>query len=585
MPRAVAFLLDPQDVPSFIAKRHGAPSIVVYAYGRKTKKLLDEHGIRYKPFNHFLPMNTIIDYYTRVNQLVVMMDQRIFASGRIYFLELLRSVALLEKYLKPHPFLVYVADILNEPIYVKYHSQSFNLFNQVMLEYCKFHKIQVVVLRRKWTDHASIMGNVFSLIISSMKNAFGSKFKIRQAGAKKTMVISASSYHLSNLKQFITLARSKWNIIVLGKIPRSLSDISSKTDTLIDTSNLPFSFKYMMSLIRQLTQAAVYASQCNELARKLIFAFGLDRAYSQMVGNQIRYWKFVLIPESALLESFFSHILKLCTPNVIVSSNSIDNFTRTLHIASTKIGIKGAVVLHYPLLCETDAIEEQNGIQSVLFANGNQTKRLLGRYPTNFSLCVTGLPSYDKYHGILASTKVTQPHKLVSILFLLSQNPLYFQNLQEEVLIEALTVLNDVTTHRIGVTVRTHPDQPVGFINQHDYDFPITVRNDTPLENELQSHQIVITQTTSAAVDAIILKKPLIYLNTQSVKDYSPFATSGSAIGVYRIESLIPAILSLIKHPRQLSQAQRLFVEQYCYKLDGGAAKRILQSLNRLVVS
>jgi hypothetical protein len=97
----------------------------------------------------------------------------------------------------------------------------------------------------------------------------------------------------------------------------------------------------------------------------------------------------------------------------------------------------------------------------------------------------------------------------------------------------------------------------------------------------LLGNDIIITQITSAAVEAIILRKPLIYLNTHSVKNIRNFATSGAALGVYKISELIPAINSLLENPSQLSKQQDNFVSAYCGKIDGQASQRIIKILNR----
>ena len=71
----------------------------------------------------------------------------------------------------------------------------------------------------------------------------------------------------------------------------------------------------------------------------------------------------------------------------------------------------------------------------------------------------------------------------------------------------------------ISVILRNHPQHPDLLHHFHrNFPFPIIERNDTPLQKELLENDIIITQVTSAAVEAIIFKKPLIYLNTYSVK-------------------------------------------------------------------
>ena len=136
----------------------------------------------------------------------------------------------------------------------------------------------------------------------------------------------------------------------------------------------------------------------------------------------------------------------------------------------------------------------------------------------------------------------------------------------------------------ISVILRNHPQHPDLLHHFHrNFPFPIIERNDTPLQKELLENDIIITQVTSAAVEAIIFKKPLIYLNTYSVKNIRNFATSGAALGVYEISELIPAINSLFKNPGQLGHQQDRFISKYCGKIDGKASRRIMAHLESLL--
>lgn len=570
----IALLFDEEDGKIFLDRYGSRANIIAYTISQSTAISLQKIGISAVVLDQFLPLPEIKKMYQLAARIAEMFEPRIFASVRIFFLELLRSVAITKRFMeKNKPNGIYISDLINESIFKKYHSQQFNLLNQVFIAYCKQHHLPIIILRQRHRELV-VTQSIF-IVLSTIKSIITPVRNDAPKQAKKnTMLIAASNYHLTNLRSFISLAHRKWNVVILGKInPKEKTLFSSRQIGTIDTTKLTFSIWDFFSMVKFQLFALLgfYRIYDHGLQIKLLNILAID--CWKIVSEQCQYWTFVLAPEGELFRKFFKRMLQKYCPQVLITSNSIDNFNRTLHLEAKRLKIHDCVILHYPLLAKTDAIEEQSGIESILFASSTL------HVTTKSRVVVTGLPVYDKYHHKNISTRKNLPLTSIRILLLLSEVPLYFQNQIDGILKELFDELKGFE-HSLTITIRGHPHSSL--VPMHVTAHPrVIFQNNIPLDDEIKRHNLVITQPTSAAINAIIFRKPLIYLNTHGTKNYCPFATSGAAIGVYRIEDLKSAILSLIKNPRQLDAAQKEFLKTFCNNIDGKASINILRYIDR----
>ncbi len=99
---------------------------------------------------------------------------------------------------------------------------------------------------------------------------------------------------------------------------------------------------------------------------------------------------------------------------------------------------------------------------------------------------------------------------------------------------------------------------------------------------------LMITICSTTGLEALMLKKPLITINYTKNPDRMPYAESGSAIGVYRNEELLPAIKRILKDKyltkKLMKNADKLIYDQ-CYKTDGKASLRVIELINRMISS
>ena len=578
MSKYLALLFNAQDVSSFIARREKGEDVTIFASGLDTEDALEKVKIPYQEIKTYPPLSVTIQHYDRAHQIALQFDPTIYASVRNFFLELFRSMYLIQTIIKKYqPSIIYVSDIINESLYRKYHAETFDLLPQAVIAFAKIYQIKLVVLRRD-RQPGSLIRSYFSLLTTDLFHLYkSSRFTQALPNARRKLVISASDYHLLNLRSFIKNATKKWAIIILGKanpeIKKQLGQSVFFTDV-YQYISLP---RYLFIVLKQVL--ALITSPLIVLpirAKKELSPSELEICHS--CRPTFSYWRAILAPQGKLNKHAFGMLIKQYSPSAIIASNGIDNYNRTLLLTTQEKHVKDAVIIHHHITDEIDIIEERSGVESILFVPSQKLATMFHKFPGKTDVVVTGNPVMDEHYS-LPNSKSPPFHSPLKILFLLCQEHLRFQGENRKIVLEALLELKKYPKP-ISVILRNHPQHPDLLHHFHrNFPFPIIERNDTPLQKELLENDIIITQVTSAAVEAIIFKKPLIYLNTYSVKNIRNFATSGAALGVYEISELIPAINSLFKNPGQLGHQQDRFISKYCGKIDGKASRRIMAHL------
>jgi len=97
---------------------------------------------------------------------------------------------------------------------------------------------------------------------------------------------------------------------------------------------------------------------------------------------------------------------------------------------------------------------------------------------------------------------------------------------------------------------------------------------------------ILVTSSSTTAMEAMVLDKPVITINLTGQPDLMPYAKEGAAIGVYKKEDIIKAVKSVLedqKIRKKLAKKAKLFVYDQCYKMDGKASNRIIDLINKTI--
>lgn len=565
----LAFLSNSQDVHRLLTKKINLNKSVIYASAVEAPSVLKKLKIPFRLLNPYIPFSITKKNYAAAHKTALLFNPTIFATVRLFLLEVGRSQYMAKKILDRHrPSTVYICDRLSQSLYQKYYRETFDLLPQAIIALCQAKQIKVSFLG-KLRGGESLLKSLINLHLNNFLS-FITAGPPPKLPPKKTILFSASGYHLTQLKAVITALSSSYQIISLGKSTegkRTVNPYSYLTFTDI--------VKYWIKLITNFAGVIArnpVAGGTTWQSQRLVNSWPI-------IKSVLRFWRFGLIPQGHLLEIGFTRMIEKLKPVLLVTSNSIDNYNRTLHSVVQRHHIPNAVVLHYPMTDDIDAIEEQSGIEKNLLVSSHKSAEIISRHHGNYRVFVTGSPEFDQYRF----SPTPLPEKIdppVRIIFLLTQEFLYFQDENTLIVTEALQEL-DKLPFPIQVTLRQHPHElPLSIVQ---FNFQIEIRNDIPLIDELNNHHIVIAQATSAAVDAIILKKPLIYLNTHGLKDFRPFAKESAALGVYKKDQLNPAIKSLISNPSQLVRSQKKFVDKYCFIGSKPASVRIASCLKSLV--
>jgi hypothetical protein len=106
------------------------------------------------------------------------------------------------------------------------------------------------------------------------------------------------------------------------------------------------------------------------------------------------------------------------------------------------------------------------------------------------------------------------------------------------------------------------------------------IQPDVSLEELLAASDIVVSQTTTAALWAMRAGRPVVYLNALSERDWLPFATRGAALGVHGLDELAGAVrrtLSDSELRRGLSGGARTLVADALETVGADAGRRVAE--------
>ncbi len=114
---------------------------------------------------------------------------------------------------------------------------------------------------------------------------------------------------------------------------------------------------------------------------------------------------------------------------------------------------------------------------------------------------------------------------------------------------------------------------------------PFITKNASTLEL-IAACDLIIGAESTLDYEAMILDKPVIVVNLGNRQDLLPFVREGAALGVYKVEDVLPALrnaLSDEKTKAHLAEGMKKLVEAHCYKIDGKAAERAAEIIRGLI--
>lgn len=114
----------------------------------------------------------------------------------------------------------------------------------------------------------------------------------------------------------------------------------------------------------------------------------------------------------------------------------------------------------------------------------------------------------------------------------------------------------------------------------------ITIVRDIDLNSLLDESIVLVTVSSTTALEAMLLDQPVIILNLKDLPETIPYVKSGSAIGVYKPEDLVPTIKKALYDQtvrKELEEKRRKFVYEYACETDGKASKRVADLIEKMI--
>jgi CDP-glycerol glycerophosphotransferase (TagB/SpsB family) len=96
---------------------------------------------------------------------------------------------------------------------------------------------------------------------------------------------------------------------------------------------------------------------------------------------------------------------------------------------------------------------------------------------------------------------------------------------------------------------------------------------------------VFVTFGSTTALEAALLRKPMVIVNLGGVDDPAPYLKEGIAIIVYKQEDILPTIKMILEDQEtqlRLKNNQSKILEHLLYKIDGKAAKRVAELMEKL---
>jgi len=133
--------------------------------------------------------------------------------------------------------------------------------------------------------------------------------------------------------------------------------------------------------------------------------------------------------------------------------------------------------------------------------------------------------------------------------------------------------------NEVQLIYQVHPSQKMAFIRALLRDIPsnnyvVCKYKDT--EELIKSSDAMITFFSTTAIDAILLKKPLLLINLSEDKDFLPLPKMGVAIGVYDAKDISLSIENLLTGSPFENESYDRAIKYLNYKNDGKALQRVM---------
>lgn len=349
--------------------------------------------------------------------------------------------------------------------------------------------------------------------------------------------------------------------------------------------------RYFRQLWKELNKDANFKKLCTYDGRNL---------YAE-IGAELRFYFLVVFPRFVENINVAKQMVRREKPDLILIEEEYGEFERALAVAG-KLENTRTLAIQHGIFTLTDfsyIFEKEDRERMIL----PDLTALYGQYYYDLltkdsiyapeQIVITGQPRYDiLYHvdRIYSKKKFLEEHKinpLYKILLWTTQshglsNEENTENF--ETVFETMQEIKNVT-----LIIKQHPGEGERhtemikkYLSNYTVDVILTEKNSDTYE-QIYICDLLMTKTSTTAMEAVALNKPVIILNLGEQADTIDYVQQGVALGVYKEEDLKTAIRKLLASDAELARNREQYVRKYLYKIDGKAAERVVNIIGKII--
>ncbi|MDO8748053.1 MAG: CDP-glycerol glycerophosphotransferase family protein [Candidatus Omnitrophota bacterium] len=289
---------------------------------------------------------------------------------------------------------------------------------------------------------------------------------------------------------------------------------------------------------------------------------------------------------------FLTNLYNKIKPRIIVLREAVRELEKTITLSARNCNIPNLVIQH-GLLAERGVYTKIHSDKIALW--GESGTDWYGRYGSDTNKCViTGKFQHDALYKRFYD-RPPQKDILLKLGAQMDKKTIvyignFFKDLDEQLnvyyfkdsefvsigyVLKAIEYLTDTQ-----LIIKMHPFDLAGrdYISAR-YPNVFVVKDVDILELISLSSLVITSLFSSAALDAVILNKPVIALNLYKTDDLVPFVKEGAALGAKNFNELFEAIKNIFssEHAKaSLASSRRAFISRHAYRIDGNSTKRVV---------
>ncbi|VVB80274.1 Uncharacterised protein [uncultured archaeon] len=305
-------------------------------------------------------------------------------------------------------------------------------------------------------------------------------------------------------------------------------------------------------------------------------------------NNSFRYGNKNLWPE--VKEKFFQNflttiehietikeVIKKEKPGVIITGTDMDTFGKVEVYLANKIGVPSIVSQHGAAI---DCAYYQPTLADKFVVWGKLTKEMLIR--RGYDKKKIFIAGSTKYDGLPVPKRVPRGEYILITTQMVSEEE---QKKFLEVVIKGTNNLKE------KILINLHPGQKPDLVKSflEKYKSKIEIIPGQPPEGInyfIQRCKVLVTICSTTAIDALILKKPVITVNLTGKPDLLPFAKNKAAYGVYADNDFNKALNACLYKKeviRRLAKNGEKFLKEYIGNNDGRASINFSELIKRVL--